>query len=345
MAESEEPKSIDLGVFTRRVGATQISTTEVVAGVLSVLWLLLVTMFFVFAGSERADGTPRIDTLRFVMTMIAVFMPVALIWVAATTSRSNRIMREESERLQSAINAMRHSHIQQQQSGILGLRPAVEQKLDEIAAAQRKTETTLSTFNSIRPRAEQEAMRQKAALIARNPAPPQAQASLELGTPADMLSPPLSVADFIRALHFPETADDKEGFRALRSALQDRNVSQLIQAAQDVLTLLSQDGIYMDDLIPDRARPEIWRRFAQGERGKSIAVIGGIRDRSSLALTAGRMRQDNIFRDSAHHFIRKFDHTFTEFEKTASDQDIAELTETRSARAFMLLGRATGTFD
>ena len=35
----------------------------------------------------------------------------------------------------------------------------------------------------------------------------------------------------------------------------------------------------------------------------------------------------------------------TEFEKNASDQEIAELTETRSARAFMLLGRVAGTFD
>ena len=168
---------------------------------------------------------------------------------------------------------------------------------------------------------------------------------MKLGTPADAIGTPLSVADFIRALHFPESADDKEGFRALRGALQDRNISQLIQAAQDVLTLLSQDGIYMDDLTPDRARPEIWRRFAQGERGKPIAVIGGIRDRSSLALAAGRMRQDPIFRDSVHHFIRRFDQTFAEFEKTASDQEIAELAETRSARAFMLLGRTAGTFD
>ncbi|MGR3292292.1 MAG: hypothetical protein ACU0C9_14045 [Paracoccaceae bacterium] len=345
MAEPETPKPIDLGIFARRDGASQIAMTEAVAGGLSVLWLLAVTLFFVFAGGQTEDGTPRVDTLRFVMTIIAVFMPVALIWVAATTARSNRIMREESERLQSAINAMRHSYIQQQQSGVSGIKPAVEQKLDEIAAAQRKTETTLSKFTSIRPRAEWEAARQKSALSPQYTPTPQTQGSLELGTSAESIAPPLSLEDFIRALHFPETADDKEGFRALRRALQDRKISQLIQAAQDVLTLLSQDGIYMDDLTPDRARPEIWRRFAQGERGKSIAVIGGIRDRSSLALTAGRMRQDPIFRDSVHHFIRKFDHTFTEFEKTATDMDIADLSDTRSARAFMLLGRATGTFD
>jgi hypothetical protein len=34
-----------------------------------------------------------------------------------------------------------------------------------------------------------------------------------------------------------------------------------------------------------------------------------------------------------------------EFERHASDEDIARLSETRTARAFMLLGRVTGTFD
>ena len=101
----------------------------------------------------------------------------------------------------------------------------------------------------------------------------------------------------------------------------------------------------MDDLRPDRAKPDIWRRFAQGERGRTIAALGGVRDRSSLALTSGRMRQDTIFRDTAHHFLRQFDKTFQEFERNASDQEIAALAETRTARAFMLLGRVTGIFD
>jgi hypothetical protein len=126
--------------------------------------------------------------------------------------------------------------------------------------------------------------------------------------------------------------------------MQDRRAAELITASQDILTLLSQEGIYMDDLSPDRARPEIWRRFSEGQRGKPIATLGGIRDRSCLALTAARMRNDPIFRDAAHHFLRKFDRVFTEFEKHATDAEIAAFAETRSARAFMLLGRVTGIF-
>jgi len=118
-----------------------------------------------------------------------------------------------------------------------------------------------------------------------------------------------------------------------------------VQASQDVLTLLSQDGIYMDDLNPDRSRPELWRRFAQGERGRVIGALGGVRDRTSLALTAARMREDPIFRDAAHHFLRNFDRMLTSFELVASDAELIELADTRTARAFMLLGRVTGAFD
>ncbi len=146
-------------------------------------------------------------------------------------------------------------------------------------------------------------------------------------------------------MNFPESPDDAAGFRALRRAMQDRRTAQLIQASQDVLTLLSQEGIYMDDLAPDRARPDLWRRFAKGERGRTLAALGGIRDPAALAVTGARMRQDNIFRDSAHHFLRRFDVVLSEFETTASDADLAAFTETRTARAFMLLGRIAGTFD
>ena len=345
MDEQEKPKPLNLGIFSKRGERPPISSIEIVAVVLSLIWLLGTTVFFVFTSGGDSGSSANVNSTRLVLTMLAIFMPVALIWVAATAIRTSHVMKEESERLQAAINAMRHSYIQQQQSSIVGIKPEVERKIDEIAAAQRKTDEALAMFTSIRPGVSQSVAREKAALSNTLPSAGAEQPSLELGTPADALNPPLSVADFIRALHFPETTDDKEGFRALRRALQDRNASQLVQAAQDVLTLLSQDGIYMDDLIPDRARPELWRRFAKGERGREMAALGGIRDRSSLALAAGRMRQDTIFRDSVHHFLRKFDHTFAEFEKTATDQEIAELTDTRTARAFMLLGRATGTFD
>jgi hypothetical protein len=57
------------------------------------------------------------------------------------------------------------------------------------------------------------------------------------------------------------------------------------------------------------------------------------------------MREDPVFRDAAHHFLRSFDRAFQEFEAGASDAEVSDMAETRTARAFMLFGRVTGTFD
>ncbi|MGJ8544251.1 MAG: hypothetical protein ACSHWZ_02325 [Sulfitobacter sp.] len=325
-----------LGIYDRPK-ADPVTGIEMVAISLSVVWLLGAALFFVFAPQPPAQTGE--GGLRFLMTLLVVFMPVGMIWVAATAARASRVMREESQRLQAAIDAIRNAYIAQQQGQGARAEASVARKLDEIAAAARNTETALATFSS---------RREETARAAKQPVPVQPaddQPVLALGTLADELAPPLGTEDFIRALNFPETAEDEAGFASLRRALRDRNAAQLIQAAQDVLTLLSQDGIYMDDLRPDRARPEIWRQFATGARGRAVAPLGGIRDRSSLALTAGRMKQDPIFRDAAHHFLRRFDRTFSEFEKVASDGDISSLADTRTARAFMLLGRVAGTFD
>lgn len=340
MPDTNDDKAIDLGRFPRPGSDGRPGGQELAAGVLSLIWIGCVAAYMIFS---PGDGGP----LGLVMAALVVFLPLALIWAAVTTSRSVRSLREEAGRLQAAVDAMRNAYVAQSQAtAAASLKPSVEKKLDEIAAAQRQTETALATFTSRRDPAQSvPSADRKAALVPPRPTGPDEQPALALGTPAEDLRPPLSVGDFIRALNFPENAEDKAGFRALRMALEDRTTSKLVRAAQDVLTLLSQDGIYMDDLKPERSRPEVWRRFAQGERGRAIAALGGVRDRSSLALTAGRMREDTVFRDAAHHFLRQFDRTFQEFEKNASDQDLAELADTRTARAFMLFGRVTGTFD
>lgn len=335
---NQNARPTPLGIYDKpqQGGITGI---EVAAVVLSALWLIGSAAFFLI-GSD--SPTSSVDSNKFLVTMLSVFMPVAMIWVAATAARSSRVMREESQRLQAAIDAIRQAYIAQQQGRELSSEPSVARKLDEIAAATRKTETALATFHTRR-----DGDRHSAARPATQPttAPIDDQPALALGTTAEDIAPPLVTADFIRALNFPETAEDEDGFAALRKAMKDRETGQLIQAAQDILTLLSQDGIYMDDLRPDRARPEIWRQFANGARGRAVAPLGGVRDRSSLALTAGRMKQDAIFRDAAHHFLRRFDRAISTFAETASDEDLSALSDTRTARAFMLLGRVAGTFD
>ncbi|MGB0958718.1 MAG: hypothetical protein ACPGVK_00590 [Halocynthiibacter sp.] len=306
---------------------------DIIAIVLTILWVGGAILFlFATPSSEVSENDP----LAFAMTMIALFMPLTMIWMATIAARSSKGLRDETQKLEQTVDAMRRKLIEQHTGPQNTPQPAVEKKLDEIVAFQKQTESAIATFTTNRiPRR----------VLSEEIEEDENQRALALGVAQEDLNERLTPADFIRALNFPDNAEDNEGFEALRKALKDHRTAKLVHASQSVLTLLSQDGIYMDDLRPDRARPEIWRKFAQGARGRSVAALAGIRDRSCIVLTGGRMRQDAEFRNAVHIFMREFDNAFNHFEQIASDAEIADFSGTRTAYAFMLLGRITRVFD
>lgn len=223
MIGKPDDKSTPLGIYDRNRG-TQITGIEVAGIALSLLWLLGCGLFFLFMpASDALAGEGATGALGFLITILAMFMPVGMILVATIAARASRVMREESQRLQAAIDAIRQSYLTQAQGRALVNEPSVARKLDEIAAATRKTETELAKFTSTRPQATP--LRPKPAAPARNTT--EHQGDLPLGTPAEEIGPPLSREDFIRALNFPETAEDEVGFAALRKALRDRQAAQL----------------------------------------------------------------------------------------------------------------------
>lgn len=295
---------------------------------LSVAWILLGV--FVWYGTAPEGLVAR------GLALVSVVVPVAMIWVLALTLDQVRHLRAERQRLQMIMDQMRLKA-----GNTPAARPAPAfapgaQSQAPVAQAPAQMPVTRTEDS---PRLTFQSRRE-------GPALPrfEEQPGLGLDAPEDT-GTPLGMEDFLRAIHFPDGPEDVKAFAALKLALADRLTSKLIQASQDVLNLLAEDGIYMDDLGPDRAKPELWRKFAAGERGRAIAALGGVRDRSCLALTAARMREDEIFRDVAHHFLRSFDKAFVAIEPRASDAHLSALSDTRTARAFMLFGRVTGTFD
>jgi hypothetical protein len=313
----------------------RITGIEVAAGLSSLLWLLAAVLL------DRGAPDDGGGLIARVMNGLAIVLPIALIWVAASAARTARTLRTEAARLQADIDAMRATRREQPQPARAARDPKpvpVENRQDLV---QRHRAESMGRPPALAP--------PRMAAPAAGPMPDSLgnaeppQPALALSGPPEPA--PISREEFIKALNFPDNERDREGFRTLRRALHDRGAERLIRASQDVLTLLSQDGIYMDDLHPDHAPPEVWRRFAQGERGRGIAALGGIDDHAGIALVAGRMKTDPVFRDAAHHFMRHFDRSFMAFEKDAEDGQIVDLADTRTARAFMLLGRAAGSFD
>lgn len=275
------------------------------------LWLVVVLLVWLLTPDDgAASGT--------ITGIVVTLLPIGLIWTSALALRALRTAEDETRRLQFALDSLRQNVLADRQARSLGAVPPMPADTPRPAPPQPQAQP--------QPR-------------------PEEQPRLALPGDSGDTSAPLTTEDLILALHFPDNDRDEAGFAALRRALKDRQTRQLVQASQDVLTLLSQDGIYMDDFTPDRAHPDVWRRFARGERGGAVTSLGGISDRDLLALAIARLREDAIFRDATHHFLRLFDKRLTAFEPAASDEEMALLAETRTARAFMLLGRVTGIFD
>ncbi len=132
MPETPKPTTLELGLYARENPSRRITGIEIGAGVLTCLWL--VAVIFVNTRDPGGEGSALADG---VLTTLAVLMPIALIWVAATAARTARGLREEAARLQASIDAMRAAYIDQQQRATMDLRPAVVEKLEELVETTR----------------------------------------------------------------------------------------------------------------------------------------------------------------------------------------------------------------
>ena len=202
-------KPLDLGQFPKRLPTQPLSdTAEWFAAALALVWVAAVLAYGFTAAELGSFGV--------LLLLVALFLPLALIFAAVLTLRSVRALRAEAARLQASVDAMRKAFVSGGVQIDPALQPEVARKLDEIAASAKETQTTLANFatqTAQKPAADRQALVARPKLQAEEP-------SLALGTPAEALIPPLSVEDFIRAMNFPDGPEDKEGFRALRAALE-----------------------------------------------------------------------------------------------------------------------------
>lgn len=162
----------------------------------------------------------------------------------------------------------------------------------------------------------------------------------------DPVGPELTLEDTIRALNFPQNAQDRAGFAVLAKALQSHQMARLLQASEDCLNFLAHQGLYMDDLLLAPAAAEDWRTFAKGGAARAALLpLTGITDRKALEAVQTQMRADPIFRDAALHFQRRFDRMLHEVAPHADDAALLHLMDTRTGRAFILFAQASGSLD
>jgi hypothetical protein len=184
------------------------------------------------------------------------------------------------------------------------------------------------------------AMRQTPPPRPAQPAPH--QAALPLGAGAETAP----WRDLLRALEFPRDEADEEGMAALRSALRDPLAAQLLQAAEDVLSILAANGLHMEDLRPAHGDPAAWMAYAEGVRGADAEAVGGVREPAAVEAARTLLKADPVFRDAALVFLRRWNLLLGRAAAAfGASEALVALADTRTGRAFMLLARALGAFD
>ncbi len=352
------------------------------AGFVTVLWLAaLLTYgagyFGLFGGVE---GQKEAQFLDVILYFCALLMPLMFLWLGAYMVIKTRQMHEDAQRLKASVETLRSAvslnspatsaEVVQAISDATAAAMRAEQsrittQFRNLSEQQTKIETAVRTLLKARGQDQQvisqlvetaqDVARQAGAAEVRDTKLSKmtfeavhgadGQENLPFDSLEALASEEVSWTELIRALNFPEDESDRAGFDAIKKVLPNRTVAQLLQASEDVLSMLAQEGIYMDDLSTDTADPLLWQRFARGARGEEVSEMGTIVDQAALALARGRTRADNIFKDASHHFLRLFDRFLQEFLDQATDTETKALAETRTGRAFQLLARVSGTFD
>jgi len=337
----------------------------------SVGWAVLVVLYgigFLSVSAGQGRGTLFLDAMFF---LVALVLPLMLLWLAAWLAEELEQQREIVAALAEVTAPLigtlaatqkaleRHGPASPEaigkavQAALLGSRPDVAVPLDRLLTSQARIEAALQKLAAApaRPATPPPPAPTPAAREVQPPAPkpvpvaaPVEEPSLPLIAEAEEPARP-SWFDLVRALDFPRDSDDHEGFRALKSALRHHGLAQMLQAAEDVLNLLSQEGVFVDELPMAPVDTAAWRRFMEGVRGPEVAGVGGITDPRALDAARRLMKTDSIFRDSALFFQRRFDGVLSEFCAGAGDGQLEELAGTRSGRAFMLLARLSGSLD
>jgi hypothetical protein len=355
-----------LGRLRALVGRARIGSGPGRAALMaSILWSVLVLAyalgFLLGGGAEQPRGTVFLDGMFF---LIALFLPLLLIWLSAWLA-VELVRQREAVALLTEATAPLIGALEEIRRLIETARPASGSDVERaVQAAMRGVQTDLAALvgqlraarkepggtpaagaRSDAPEPRGRPMAGKAGGEPRRerPAGDAGQPDLPLLPEAPLGRPDLP--ELVRALDFPRDAGDHEGFRALERALKHHALAQTLQAAEDVLNILSQEGIYMEDLAPVPGDPAAWRAFVGGERGAGVASVGGVLDAPAIETARGLMRSDPIFRDSALFFQRRFGRVLADCAERASDGELIALADTRSGRAFQLLARVNGAFE
>lgn len=169
---------------------------------------------------------------------------------------------------------------------------------------------------------------------------------LPLDPPPTDARPAMDWDALIIAMEFPNSETDRTAIEALYKVLPDPMAARLMQSAEDALTILAAEGLYMDEIRAASTSVEDWTRYIDGARGSAAAAVGAVADADVVEKTRARLSRDRVFNDTALHFLLRYDALVKRArQETGEDGYAPRMAGTRTGKAYALLARALGRFD
>ena len=242
------------------------------------------------------------DPLAQAAVALGVILPVLMIWVAATTAMSIRLLRVEGKRLREEIEALRRAEAPP---------PGMDARIREIAAGQARIVAALGDATGA----------DRALSAPSRPGPPE---RLRLSAP-DMPPPPPS-EDFLRAMDLP-AEDNPDASHALSVVGRHPPSAELLAAARALAARLARNGIRVERVAASQADPQEWR-----DRAEAMAEDGAA-SHSPVSRNAG---DDPELEAQVDRFLAALSPALLGFSKAATDGELRRFARTRVARLVTL---------
>lgn len=143
----------------------------------------------------------------------------------------------------------------------------------------------------------------------------------------------------LKALNLPEHDDDVEGYKAFKIATKNELLNNVLTQSHAILHRFAEISIYMDNLITDVGPFTEWSQFAESKSTEPNPNLGGAGTQKNVAEITNWLSEDREIYNNAIEFYQKACELLFIIIPTINEMDIVDLANTRTMRAFLLLGR------
>lgn len=156
----------------------------------------------------------------------------------------------------------------------------------------------------------------------------------------DFMGGALDWSKFVRAANFPESEDDTETLDALYDVLTDPEAAALLQSAEDTLATLADLDLYMEDFVPEMSPVTAWRAHLEGKTSSGLTGIDSPIEQSRID---AKLASDSGFRKLTGRFVERYLTVLRRlFKEAGDDRLVLDLADSRTGRAYLLLGKPLG---